>query len=84
MHAGGYLQTAHPADAFYTTEPQEALHARIGQLNGLHNDCLRAMRYPMMAAAKGVADGASAVPPPTDAELIEEFLGGDGDDAMDM
>lgn len=73
-HAEGYLQTHSTPNPYYTTEPQEALHSRIETLNALHNDCLRAMRYPM-----GVKKTTTGEAMPTEAELMEEFLDAEDD-----
>ncbi len=93
VQEGAYLQTRAKKNAFYTTAPQLALNDRIGQLNALHNDCLRAMTFPLAggpaggatSGAKGGAgeDDEAFEAPPTDAELIEEYMG-DDEDGMDM
>ena len=74
-HAEGYLKTHVTANPYYTTEPQDALNCRIEALNGLHNDCLRAMRYPM--GVKKTNGGNETAP--TEAELIEDYLDADDD-----
>lgn len=83
-HAEGFLQSRTVANPYYSAEPQHALHHRIAHLSALHNDSLRAMHYP--AGPRRTADGADGDAPPTEAEMIEEYLGGeadaDGDDDL--
>jgi 26S proteasome regulatory subunit N3 len=43
----GHLMESHPpTDVYSTTEPQSEFHARISYCLNLHNDALKAMRFP--------------------------------------
>ncbi|KAF2088427.1 hypothetical protein K490DRAFT_72850 [Saccharata proteae CBS 121410] len=46
-HEKGYMQTKRPGDIYATREPAEAFHDRISACLTLHDECVKAMRYPM-------------------------------------
>lgn len=46
-HERGYMQTKQAGDVYSTREPGEAFHARIQACLSLHDECVKAMRYPM-------------------------------------
>jgi 26S proteasome regulatory subunit N3 len=74
-HHGGFLTSASVPNPYYTTEPQDAFHTRIVAINALHDDCLRAMRYPD-GVKKTVITGEAA---PTEEEMMEEYLEAEDD-----
>lgn len=46
-HEKGYMQTKQQGDVYATREPSEAFHERIRACLQLHDECVKAMRYPM-------------------------------------
>jgi len=46
-HEKGFMQTKQAGDVYATREPAEAFHERIKACLALHDECVRAMRYPM-------------------------------------
>lgn len=46
-HEKGYMETKRASDVYATREPAEAFHERIQACLGLHDECVKAMRYPM-------------------------------------
>ena len=46
-HEKGFMETKRPGDIYATREPTEAFHERILACLGLHDECVKAMRYPM-------------------------------------
>lgn len=46
-HEKGYMETKRAGDVYATREPAEAFHERIQACLGLHDECVRAMRFPM-------------------------------------
>lgn len=46
-HEKGYMQTKQAGDIYATREPGEAFHERIRACLALHDECVKAMRYPM-------------------------------------
>ncbi|OCK85155.1 hypothetical protein K432DRAFT_318794 [Lepidopterella palustris CBS 459.81] len=46
-HEKGYMQTKQAGDVYATREPGEAFHERIRACLSLHDECVKAMRYPM-------------------------------------
>ena len=46
-HEKGYMETKRASDIYATREPAEAFHERIQACLGLHDECVKAMRYPM-------------------------------------
>lgn len=76
-HAEGYLQSALVPNPYYTTEPQRAFDERIQLMNALHDDCLRAMRYPQGIPKKATPTG--DLPAATEEELMEEYMDAEDD-----
>lgn len=48
----GYVQSKEPVDIYCTLEPQMAFHQRISFCLNLHNDSVKAMRYPPKSYGK--------------------------------
>ena len=46
-HEKGYMETKRASDIYATREPAEAFHERIQACLGLHDECVKAMRFPM-------------------------------------
>jgi 26S proteasome regulatory subunit N3 len=46
-HERGFMQTKQAGDVYATREPAEAFHDRIKACLALHDECVRAMRFPM-------------------------------------
>jgi 26S proteasome regulatory subunit N3 len=46
-HEKGYMQTKQAGDIYATREPAEAFHERIKACLALHDECVKAMRFPM-------------------------------------
>ncbi len=46
-HEKGYMQSKEVLDVYSTNEPQQTFHQRIQFCISLHNDSVKAMRYPM-------------------------------------
>jgi 26S proteasome regulatory subunit N3 len=46
-HERGFMQTKQAGDIYATREPAEAFHERIKACLALHDECVRAMRFPM-------------------------------------
>jgi len=46
-HEKGYMQSKEQLDVYSTQEPQQAFHERIMACMGLHNESVKAMRFPM-------------------------------------
>lgn len=51
-HRHGYMQSKETADVYSTTEPQSAFHQRIRFCLEVHNQSVKAMRYPPKTLAK--------------------------------
>eukprot|EP01127_Copromyxa_protea_P001460 TRINITY_DN11444_c0_g1_i1.p1 TRINITY_DN11444_c0_g1~~TRINITY_DN11444_c0_g1_i1.p1 ORF type:complete len:480 (-),score=123.03 TRINITY_DN11444_c0_g1_i1:66-1505(-) len=45
-HTSGYIKSNDNVDVYATDEPEKAFHARIGFCLQVHNDAVKAMRYP--------------------------------------
>jgi 26S proteasome regulatory subunit N3 len=46
-HEKGFMQTKQAGNIYVTREPAEAFHERIKACLALHDECVRAMRFPM-------------------------------------
>ncbi|KAF2739452.1 hypothetical protein EJ04DRAFT_457374 [Polyplosphaeria fusca] len=46
-HEKGFMQTKQAGDVYATREPGEVFHERIRACLALHDECVKAMRYPM-------------------------------------
>jgi 26S proteasome regulatory subunit N3 len=82
-HQNGHMVTMPQKDAYSTTEPSEAFHARISALLGMRDECVMAMRYPMNKHRQEIAEAAKARD--RERELAKEITEGDidGDDGDD-
>ncbi|KAK0932313.1 26S proteasome non-ATPase regulatory subunit [Friedmanniomyces endolithicus] len=76
-HTHGHLITTPARDAYSTTEPSEAFHARIEALLGMRDECVMAMRYPMNKHRQEIAEAAKARE--RERELAKEIIEGDAD-----
>jgi len=45
-HEGGFIQSKENIDVYSTQEPQEAFHKRVSFCLNIHNEAVKAMRYP--------------------------------------
>ena len=68
-------------DAYSTTEPSEAFHARIEALLAMRDECVMAMRYPMNKHRQEIAEAAKARE--REREIAIEVVEGEGDDGED-
>ena len=55
-HDGGFIRSKDVADIYATGEPQKAFHRRIVFCLDVHNEAVKAMRYPDKVK-KGKGDG---------------------------
>ncbi|TKA67541.1 hypothetical protein B0A49_07624 [Cryomyces minteri] len=46
-HEKGYMESKQAGDVYATREPAEAFHERIKACLAIHDDCIKAMRFPM-------------------------------------
>lgn len=76
-HANGHLVTTPQRDAYSTTEPSEAFHARISALLGMRDECVMSMRYPMDKHKQEIQEAAKARE--RERELAKEIVEGEGD-----
>ncbi|KAI8341521.1 proteasome regulatory subunit C-terminal-domain-containing protein [Chlamydoabsidia padenii] len=82
-HNRGYMKSKEIIDIYSTNEPQSAFHQRISFCLNLHNDAVKAMRFPLDAHRKELAT-AEAVRE-REKELVQEIAeGGDMDDGDDF
>ncbi|KAF2724215.1 hypothetical protein K431DRAFT_262671 [Polychaeton citri CBS 116435] len=77
-HQNGHLVTVPAKDAYSTTEPSEAFHARISALLGMRDECVMAMRYPMDKHRQELSEAAKARE--RERELAKEIQEGEGAD----
>ncbi|KAF9433517.1 26S proteasome non-ATPase regulatory subunit [Entomortierella beljakovae] len=78
-HEKGYMRSKENVDIYSTNEPQHAFHQRISFCLKLHNDSVKAMRFPL----KTVNQDAAEVEAARDQErtLVQEIA--EADDSMD-
>ncbi|CAO3611969.1 unnamed protein product [Cunninghamella echinulata] len=82
-HSHGYMKSKEIVDIYSTNEPQLAFHQRISFCLNLHNDAVKAMRFPLDAHRKELASAEEARE--REKELVQEIAeGGDMDDDGDM
>ncbi|KAF9276157.1 26S proteasome non-ATPase regulatory subunit [Mortierella alpina] len=55
-HEKGYMRSKENVDIYSTNEPQHAFHQRIGFCLKLHNDSVKAMRFPLKAVNQDAAE----------------------------
>lgn len=78
-HQNGHLVTSAAKDAYGTTEPSEAFHARIEALLGLRDECVRSMRFPGNGRW-GREIEEVRVAREREREVVREIQEGDGED----
>ncbi|KAG0140952.1 hypothetical protein CROQUDRAFT_664504 [Cronartium quercuum f. sp. fusiforme G11] len=76
--AGGWMVSKEVGDIYATSEPQEAFHQRISFCLKLHNESVKAMRFPLHAHRKELASAEAARE--RERELASEILTGDSPD----
>jgi 26S proteasome regulatory subunit N3 len=81
-HAKGFMKSKEIADIYSTNEPQNAYHQRINFCLNLHNDAIKAMRFPMDAHRKELASAEEARE--RERELAQEIAEGDLDEDDEM
>ncbi|KAG1143702.1 hypothetical protein G6F37_003298 [Rhizopus arrhizus] len=81
-HIQGFMKSKEIVDIYSTNEPQNAYHQRINFCLNLHNEAVKAMRFPMDAHRKGLDNAEEARE--RERELVQEIAEGDLDDDDDM
>ncbi|EPB85306.1 hypothetical protein HMPREF1544_07920 [Mucor circinelloides 1006PhL] len=81
-HSGGFMKSKEIADIYSTNEPQNAYHQRINFCLNLHNEAIKAMRFPMDAHRKELASAEEARE--RERELAQEIAEGDLDEDDEM
>ncbi|KAF2711742.1 hypothetical protein K504DRAFT_465481 [Pleomassaria siparia CBS 279.74] len=77
-HEKGFMQTKQAGDIYATREPGEAFHERIQACLALHDECVKAMRYPMNQHRLELKNAQEARE--RERELAKEIQEGDIDD----
>ena len=77
-HEKGFMQTKQAGDVYATREPGEAFHERIQACLALHDECVKAMRYPMNQHRLELKNAQEARE--RERELAKEIQDGDIDD----
>ncbi|KAM0750367.1 hypothetical protein T439DRAFT_348365 [Meredithblackwellia eburnea MCA 4105] len=80
-HEKGYMQSKEQGDVYSTNEPQVAFDTRIKFLLELHNQSVKAMRYPLNAHSKELASAGEARE--RERELAKEIEDADDDGDID-
>ncbi|CAH7665792.1 26S proteasome non-ATPase regulatory subunit 3 [Phakopsora pachyrhizi] len=75
---GGWMVSKEVNDIYSTNEPQDAFHQRISFCLKLHNESVKAMRFPLNAHRKELASAEAARE--RERELASEILTGDSPD----
>lgn len=81
-HSKGFMKSKEIVDIYSTNEPQNAYHQRINFCLNLHNDAVKAMRFPMDAHRKELASAEEARE--RERELAQEIAEGDLDEDEEM
>ncbi|KAH8548699.1 proteasome regulatory subunit C-terminal-domain-containing protein [Umbelopsis sp. PMI_123] len=81
-HDGGYMRSKESVDVYSTNEPQSAFNQRITFCLNLHNESIKAMRFPLNAHRKELDNVQEALE--RERELAQEIAEGDLDDDDDM
>lgn len=81
-HENGFMKSKENIDIYSTNEPQNAFHQRISFCLNLHNESVKAMRYPSNAHRKDFVQSDEARE--REMELAEEIAKGEGLDDDDM
>lgn len=77
-HERGYMETKRAGDVYATREPAEAFHERIQACLGLHDECVKAMRFPHNGRREELKSAQEAKE--WDKELAKEIEDGDLDE----
>jgi len=77
-HVEGYLQSTENVDIYSTNEPQKGFHARIEFCLQIHNDAVKAMRYPPDSWKQEKTDDKEK--PMTEDTLAEILSNADGEE----
>ncbi|OZJ06983.1 hypothetical protein BZG36_00260 [Bifiguratus adelaidae] len=77
-HDRGFMKSTENTDIYSTNEPQDAFHQRINFCLELHNASVKAMRFPLNAHRKELANAQEALE--RERELVKEIAEGDLDD----
>ncbi|KAF2007796.1 hypothetical protein P154DRAFT_479040 [Amniculicola lignicola CBS 123094] len=80
-HEKGFMQTKQAGDVYATREPGEQFHERIRACLALHDECVRAMRYPLNQHRLELKSAQEARE--RERELAKEIQEGDLDDEGD-
>ncbi|KAL1928212.1 hypothetical protein VTP01DRAFT_3128 [Rhizomucor pusillus] len=81
-HNGGFMKSKEIVDIYSTNEPQHAFHQRITFCMNLHNDAVKAMRFPLDAHRKELANAEAARE--RERELAQEIAKGELDEDPDL
>ncbi|GAA5808918.1 hypothetical protein MFLAVUS_002317 [Mucor flavus] len=81
-HSKGFMKSKEIVDIYSTNEPQNAYHQRINFCLNLHNEAVKAMRFPMDAHRKELASAEEARE--RERELAQEIAEGDLDEDDEM
>uniref|UniRef100_A0A093VA55 Putative 26S proteasome regulatory subunit rpn3 n=1 Tax=Talaromyces marneffei PM1 TaxID=1077442 RepID=A0A093VA55_TALMA len=77
-HEQGYMKSKDAGDIYLTTEPGEAFHARIQACLSLHDESVKAMRFPMNQHRLELKNAQEARE--RERELVKEIQDGDMDE----
>ncbi|RUS22332.1 proteasome regulatory subunit C-terminal-domain-containing protein [Endogone sp. FLAS-F59071] len=81
-HDHGFMKSKENVDIYSTNEPQAAFHQRISFCLNLHNESVKAMRFPLNAHRKELASAEEARE--RERELAKEIAEGDMDEDDDV
>lgn len=81
-HERGFMQSRDAGDVYATNEPQLAFDSRIKFLLELHNQSVKAMRYPLNAHSKELASRADEARE-RERELAQEIADAEDGDELD-
>ncbi|KAF9428623.1 26S proteasome non-ATPase regulatory subunit [Podila epigama] len=76
-HEKGFMRSKENVDIYSTNEPQHAFHQRIGFCLKLHNDSVKAMRFPLKAVNTDAAEVEAALD--QERTLVQEIAEADED-----
>ncbi|TPX37409.1 hypothetical protein SmJEL517_g00465 [Synchytrium microbalum] len=82
VHEKGYMKSKEIVDLYSTNEPQNQFHQRITFCLDLHNESVKALRFPMNAVNKDLASVNAARE--EERKLAREIADGDFDEDDDM
>jgi len=81
-HEKGFMKSKENVDIYSTNEPQIAFHQRIGFCLNLHNESVKAMRFPLNAHRKELASAEALRE--RERELAKEIVEGEMDEDDDV